>query len=457
MGSSANEIYAAVKLEQDRNDTLRAEDAFNQLRERQLDLTIGEQNGFANLKGEKAVKSTMMTDYPASYGQAVKEIESGLDNDTQRSLFKRRADVSSIQFRQDLLQHAVREREAYAANVYKATMDLEVRQSVARWQDPNAVGLSLERLNAAVDSEAERAAWPKELRDAEKLRAASTVHAAVIGQALASENHVYAQAWYDEHKAEIDPQTAKQLQRSVEDGTQKQLYNGYRGSLREARGSAPALQALERTIAADGKIDETRKETLLAHVASEQDRIQRKAEADREKYLRRVERGISKAQTMVLQGFEVPADQMGQLISAAKGTELEGEVQSLARLQVATTKFRLAPPAAQEAMLSGLEAAVRKNPTADGVTALQRFRSIAEQQRNQVREDPVGFAVGQGLAPATPVDLSRPGDAKDALTERVDAARGMVRSHNAPFKPLRPEEVRLVSSMLSQAKLPAKR
>ena len=75
MGSSANEIYAAVKLEQDRNDTLRAEDAFNQLRERQLDLTIGEQNGFANLKGEKAVKSTMMTDYPASYGQAVKEIE----------------------------------------------------------------------------------------------------------------------------------------------------------------------------------------------------------------------------------------------------------------------------------------------------------------------------------------------------------------------------------------------
>jgi len=69
----------------------------------------------------------------------------------------------------------------------------------------------------------------------------------------------------------------------------------------------------------------------------------------------------------------------------------------------------------------------------------------------------MGFAVGQGLAPATPVDLSRPGDAKDALTERVDAARGMVRSHNAPFKPLRPEEVRLVSSMLSQASAPAKR
>lgn len=453
---------AEQEKEKNRVDTMRAEDAFTKLREKQLDLTVGPKNGFVNIKGGDAINQPLFEDYSKRFAGEVDMIASTLGNDRQRELFMQRAKVAGLQFGEDVLRHTVREGDVYAKQVFEGTEATEIRNATAHWDEPNSVALSLERVNAAVRAMAERNGWAPEIAEAKRLEVNGKIHSAIVQQALATGNYKYAQDWYEQNKADIDKPTAVAVQKAVEDGTQKQLYAGYSAEFLNARSSPAALDDLEKRISTDTTLDPIRQNALLGRVISRRETLVRQAEVAEQKRLRTVERQINAVNAMTLSGFEPTAEQLAPVLNAARGTELEPQVRQMVATANATRQFRLADPRSQEQYLTQLEAQARKDPTKFDVTVINRFRTIYDNQRRAVKEDPTSFAVRQGLvepnAPAaTPLDFSKPATLGPQLQARFDLGRSMQVRYGAPFKPLTEQEQEQLGASLKNASPEQKR
>lgn len=458
IGAGNEEVYRASKVEEERINTLRAEEAFTKLRDRQLDLSIGEQNGFTKVKGSAAVSTPMLQDWGRRFDDAEREIGAGLSNDEQRRKFKQRSQVTKLQFNEDMLRHLAREGDTYAKEVYDGTIATEQRNAVGRWDSPNDVASSLVRIESAVNDRAERYGWPAQYRQAMLQQESGKVHAAVIQQSLAMGQYKYAQAWYEEHKADVDVGTAKQLQHAVVEGTQKELAAGYNAEYLAMQNSTDALKELHGRILGDAQIDETRKNVLVGRVQNRMSVLEHKADLLNERHARILERGINELNGNTLAGFEPTAEQFAPVIAAARGTEQEPQVNQAVQLANATRSFRSAVPAAQERILAEAEAGVRKDPGKFDRRVVAAWRTIYENQREQVRQNPIGFAVRQGVVEGIqPLDLSDPNGQGPALTERFAIGRAMTARYQAPFKPLTTEEANLVSAQLKVSSAQDKR
>jgi hypothetical protein len=458
VAAGLEEVYRASKVEEERINALRAEEAYTKLRDRQLDLSIGEQNGFTKVKGSAAVSRPLFVEYGKRFEDAEREIDSGLSNDEQRRKFKARSQVARLQFNEDMLRHLSREGDTYAKEVYDGTIATEQKSAAARWDSPNDVASSLVRIDSAVRDRAERNGWPAEYRKAVLQEEQGKVHAAVVGQAIASGNYKYAEEWYKANKANIDVGTAKLLQHAVVEGTQKQIAAGYNSEYLAMQGSAPALKELHGRILDDAQLDETRKNVLVGRVQNRMAVLEHQNEIMAERRLRVLERGINNLNGNTLAGFEPTADQFAPVIAAARGTELEPKVNEAIQLANATRSFRTALPATQERILSEAEAGVRKEPGKFDRQVVAAWRTIYESQREQVRQNPVGFAVRQGVVEGLrPLDLTDPKSQGAALTDRFAIGRAMTQRYQAPFKPLTTEEANLVSAMLKVSSAQDKR
>jgi hypothetical protein len=459
---AGDEFYRMVKQEEDRVDTIRAEEAFNKLRERQLDLTAGEENGFVQRKGKDAVTQPLLKDYSARFEEAAREIEQGLTTDRQRQLYRSRASVSSLQFKEGLLRHINQEGDVYAKQVYDGAMTVELRHVTARWQDPSEVGMTLERINGLINAEADRSKWSPEFKEAERLKRQSAVHSTVIQQALATDNYVFAEQWYKANKDDIDPATAKAVAKAVEDGTQKQVYADHTRAFLGASDSREALAALAKEVAGDSRIDDTRKNALLGRIQSRDNTLEARAARERDKLITRVQRAMGDVRSNVLAGFEPTAEQLSPILNAVKGTELEAEAVKLVQMSNATRAFRNSLPAAQEQSLAQAEAALRQDPTKFDRKLLEAWRSIHEAQKKRVNEAPITFAVQQGLVDpqspaAQPLDLSNPASAAQGLAARFELGRAMQKGYGVPLKPMTPEETSLALNTLRGATVAQKR
>lgn len=150
----SDQLFRIAKVEQEKSDTLRAEDAFNQLRDKALDLTLGEK-GFVNVKGADAANRPIFKDYTAQLDEASKSIAESLTPD-QRIKFQQRSAIGLREFQQNLLKHVTVERQHYEAAVFKGTVDTEINSIGAQYSDDNAFALSLQRMFTAAGQEVER-------------------------------------------------------------------------------------------------------------------------------------------------------------------------------------------------------------------------------------------------------------------------------------------------------------
>lgn len=452
--SVADEMQRTIKVEQDRIDHLRSEEAFTKVREQQMNLTAGEQDGFTRVRGSAAVSGKLLETYTRRLDDTAKGIEEGLANDQQRERFRLRYEgIARQQFTNGLLDHLRREGEVYDKEVFDGTVMTELRSVTANWNRPNDVALSLERMTGETRRRAERLGWAPEYTEAVIQQNAGKAHSAIIGQAIASGDWVYAQNWYQEHKQDVDPQTAKQLERVVEDATQKQLTNGYQADFLASRDNPRSLESLERRVLADRDLDDARKNALVGRIQSRAETLAARAERDVARRERLIGRQITEINSTTLAGYEPNAEQLTQIVSAAKGTDLEADARQAVALANATGRFRIMDPVRQADYLAQLEAEVRKDPGKFDVKWVNAFRSIHESQRRAATEAPVSFAIRQGLvAPdspaAQPLDLSKPDTLGDQLAARYALGRDMAQKYSVPFKPLNPEEVALVTSTL---------
>lgn len=199
-------------------DNTRAENAFTQLRSKQIDMSVGD-NGFAKIKGGDAVNKPIMQDYLKEFDGASKNISEGLSNDRQRKMFLRRADISRLQFQQDILNHVTREKDAYARQTFQGTLDSETSIAVERYQDTSGIGLSLGRIEAAINAEAERTGAAPEAVQALKRDASSKVYRGVIERHLANDDDLSATAQYQKVKNTLNSEDTIAVERALEIGS----------------------------------------------------------------------------------------------------------------------------------------------------------------------------------------------------------------------------------------------
>lgn len=452
--SEADQLTAQFKVEQEKMDTLKADEAFNKLRHKQLDLTIGEQDGYLRLKGSQAATRPVLQDYKKLYDDAVTSIEGSLTSDGQREKFRARAGVSGIQFQEGILQHVFKERSVYAKEVLVGTINTEVASATAQWGNPEAVAISIARIENQVKASATDLGWPKEYADAERLEALSKVHSAVITQAIAGGNYVFAEHWYEVHKKDIDKPTSVAVIRAVEDGEQKQLSNGYRADYNTARrtGDYKALGTLLNSVEKDPKLDDGRRNALIGPIQNEMMRIENKRRADQERWERRTERALDKFHANTLAGFPPTDPQEGlQMINAVKGTSLEQYAREVVGIANATQKFANLSPVVQSQQLIEAEAAIRKDPSKFDRRILDSWRSIHDSQKREADTNPVGLMARRGVVELQPLDLANPNQTATALQQRFAVSRQAGAQFGVGVKPLQPDEVQALSNGLREA------
>lgn len=221
IGQAGDTLNKVFREEENRINTLAAEEAFNKLRESQINLTVGE-NGFAKKQSGDAVNQPILKEYVDKFNLSAKEIEGGLKNDKQVELFRRRARISGIQLKQEILNHVTKEQGVYSAQVFKGTLDVETQNAVARYQDQNGVAVSLERINAAVKVESDRNGWPPEVEETARANAFSKVHRGVIERMLANDDDISATEYYKENKKQIsgpDGRDSVEIEKALEIGS----------------------------------------------------------------------------------------------------------------------------------------------------------------------------------------------------------------------------------------------
>jgi hypothetical protein len=451
----ADKLESHMKVEQEKADAIRAEEALTALRQRQLDLTYGDEEGFTHKKGSEAVNTNLHKNYREKLADAARALEHQLQTDGAKQKFRSRALFVGQQYEESILRHVTSERKIWEKQTVDGITDVETQAATRQWNDPTAVATSLTRIKGAVENYLATA--PEEERKAEVLKRHQKVHAGVLGQMLVAERYVDAKNYLEQNRQDIDPATAKTVAKTTEDAAQKQLGNAYRAFYLRVQDDPTMLKQLHHVVTNDERLDEARKNVLINQIQTQQTRLDRKIEIANDKAMRVLQKQIDAVNSATLSGFPQTTENLLPLLSAAKGTELEGEASRALALANATEKFRLATPGAQEATISQAEALIRRDPGKFDIRTLQAFKTIHEAQKKAIKEDPQSFAVSQGLFPAALVDLSKPAEQGPAIAERASRAAVMRDRYNAPPKILTEEEVGTVTNFLRQASTQQKR
>lgn len=225
----------------------------------------------------------------------------------------------------------------------------------------------------------------------------------------------------------------------------------FTGRLNASRNDGRVLAALEQEVVKTSALDEDKKNVLLGRITGFREAIAARAEraaASRERTLRAQ---IETNDRLILQGFEPSAEQLSGTLAAAKGTPYEATARQQVAFANQTAQFREATPREQEAFLNQMEARVRANPTPDAVQSLNAYRTIANNTREQVREDPISFAAQKRLAEVRPLDFAKPETLGDQMNARISVARGMQQQYGAPLKVLTKQEAAQMSQLISSA------
>ena len=186
MRFSGEELAQAAKYAlatKEHQDTLAAEDAYTKLRQKQVDLTYGD-NGFANLKGGDAVNGNVAQNYGEQFSRAAQELSDSLGNDYQKQLFAKRAALASTEMQGDIARHVVSQREPYATDVVNGTVATETQLAS---RNPAMAPTAAVRINAAIDNFAAQFGKPKEWADEKKTLAKSAMFSKIIEQSLDSD------------------------------------------------------------------------------------------------------------------------------------------------------------------------------------------------------------------------------------------------------------------------------
>lgn len=190
-------------------DNLRVQEAYNQLRERQLDLEIGPKDGFSNIRGRDVMAprengKSLSGDYLERFDTVGREIESSLANDRQRQKFRQRFADSAASFRSGLVKHETREIGEYAKTVTNATVALETETALKAWNDPSVVTKSVTNIVDSLQAQGLREGMPADALKVAIKDKVSQLHYGVIASALENQNLGYASEYLKRYSNDME-------------------------------------------------------------------------------------------------------------------------------------------------------------------------------------------------------------------------------------------------------------
>lgn len=442
------QIRIAFEEEKKRIDTVRAEEAFNEIRNRRLDLTIGEQEGFKNVKGGDAVKQPLLKNWIAKFDDSANAILEKLGNDEQRALFKKRVDMERISMSEDILAHSFNENKVHQARVFESTVETERRFASANWQDVGSVRTSLERIAAAVNAEGERLGLDDKMRANVYAEQASKVHTSVIEQALNTGNYQYAKKWLEENRGQIEPQAANMIVKHVENAEQKELYNGYNSEFLAVKNSGKALRALHSNVLKDEKLDDDRKNILINRIQNQSDRLQHQAQVAENKRMAMLERMERRMLRYVESGMEIPSGEFDKFASAAQGTEFAGSVKAIVAEQRAVSELSRMTPTQMMSRVKEVQESYGKTPTLEQAAHLQKIQRFVANSVKQMRESNLDYAVNREGVEIERLDMTKPDTWVEGLFKRVPVALEQSKRLGVEPNGLFPEEAAQFSRLL---------
>lgn len=166
---------------------VRVNDALNKAARLRQQLTFDPAVGFANIKGENAMRrpddKSLVQEYGDKYGEGLAKIEADLP-EMARGMFREAADRLRVQFDGDVLRHAGGEWQEYRKGVLAGTLDTAHDEAATAWGDAGRRDAALARIRAAVWELGNTQGWSAAQIDAATALEMGKAHGAVLDAML---------------------------------------------------------------------------------------------------------------------------------------------------------------------------------------------------------------------------------------------------------------------------------
>jgi hypothetical protein len=156
MGRTIANIGGVVAEVQSRNDNIAVEDAWNKLQMKAQELENDQNTGFKRVKGADATDESFTASNLDRYAQATDEFMTGLKNDSQRELFRRRAEITKKSYSAALINHQASEADRYASGVEETTLKVGTSNIMQNPFDGVSVEAALVRSKATIEARGKR-------------------------------------------------------------------------------------------------------------------------------------------------------------------------------------------------------------------------------------------------------------------------------------------------------------
>jgi len=196
------DIGVLMKQEADKLEDVVAEDALNKLREKRLDMSLGEK-GFANVRGGAVVSQKPLDVFPGQFDREVEALAANIGGARARERFNAKAAAEKSGYRQDLMRHVANETNAYQADTAKATLATESKYAAMNYGDDAAMLSSIGRVSNTIANEAKRLGLQGPALELYRQEALGTLHGSVVQKMLTDGKAADAVAYLEAAKGDM--------------------------------------------------------------------------------------------------------------------------------------------------------------------------------------------------------------------------------------------------------------
>jgi soluble lytic murein transglycosylase len=199
-----------------RADTIRVDDALNQAKELQMQLTYDPKQGFSSLKGLDALQRPDNQPLSQEYGNKLKDginsISDTLGNDEQKQLFAIHAGALHTQFQGDAMRHEAQEFQTYALSVREGTIKTNMDAIGKQYNEPDKVDASIQSIQAAAYDQARMLGKSATWAEAHAKQLTSDAHVVALESALQENNIAYATGYLKKYAGQMEANDVLKVQ-----------------------------------------------------------------------------------------------------------------------------------------------------------------------------------------------------------------------------------------------------
>ncbi len=192
-------IGEMMQLEAEKLDETVALDALNQLQNKQLDLTYGE-NGFTKLRGKGVIDGKITSEYPAQLKAEAERLRTTIKSTGGQSKFDQRASAVVRGFTQNTYQHAAKETETFHVQAFNGAVSNAVKTA-----ELGAFADGVSAVLPILEAEVQRQGLTGEAADLLRREALGPVYSAGVKQLLTAGQSGAAKELLDNAKPYMTP------------------------------------------------------------------------------------------------------------------------------------------------------------------------------------------------------------------------------------------------------------